>query len=1107
MDAWSSPLSWTLRAGVLPDLGDSIVIPRGIAVLLDVSPPVLSGVNIQGLLLFQDGSDREFKFAHILIDGGELRVGTKQSPFTSHATFTAVGSRGDPTPHGGSIHSKGIEVRNGGKLNLHGAPHLPSWAHLASTASAGSSSVIVDHSDVLSWQVGDQILIVATGFDQDETETRKIESINSVTGELTLDAPLQFEHFADSATGDWNLPIAIQAEVAVLTRNVVIQGDEASTTSKYGVSIVVDGSNIDYRQISENVIMLSNVEIVRCGQQGVSLAYPLHVLDDRDVQQRGSFLQDVTVRQAWQNGIVLTGVQGFRASGVVVYDVDGHAFMLPNGDEERNVIHECLSASVYPTGSADSWHSSLASSFFISSPQNSLTGNAAAGSLTSGVWLAFPQFPRNKAFSLNKCPSDRIIGDIRNNSAHSTSVGFWIFPFYLPRQDECGTEQLTSSTEVDAAESTIHDTKTWKTLGAGIDIGLIRCSVILDGVVSLDSRRNGIAVASVDLSASSSCMLTFRDVLVVARSENTNGNQAILCDSGACIHGFSAPSSDGWLLDGVTFAHFSDSEEYAIGTCHMCHIDGADEPGVSLGNVQNLVFETTTNLVRWGINANDAIYDIDGSLTGSTDSVLLSSERLHLAADTCSTPDLGDAFVTIANVPSALICPSNVKLHRVTILEPHPSSVVASTLEITTAFGTSVVPSTKSSSRPWARGWTFWVGSGSPDSYADLTLKQSENTVAWDRVSLWLENRTALPASGLLIKFQLGSQVAGASALNRRRTIFGHVSQTSGRTAHALSVGIAHEPVFKTTGGFDVSLVPAVFPTRLYSVAGTGRTLQFLAAPDRYEQDVVEFTTLPCSLEFACPIYSAPISPSATIYWSTESDWTGVGLTVPEDGDELVVPKGLTVIVDVPATPILSLLQIEGRVQFSDSQNTELHAFRIHIFGGSLVAGSEGSPHPMKVDIVLHNGLESLIVENVGSSSEETWDLGSAVIANFGVLELYGAEPSVVWTRLTSGSNQSSLFLDDDVGSGSVPWQPGDTVVITSTEFDPSQTETAVISDVMFTLVNAPFHGFIFSSFSGVGKLCFSRKRNGLHSQQQADYCWQLQHGNSCSDWDFISQN
>lgn len=70
----------------------SQVIPPGQTVLLDMSPPELFMVLVEGSLVF-DRVDLTLDLSYFLMLGGSLEVGTEEDPFMQHATITLHGDR------------------------------------------------------------------------------------------------------------------------------------------------------------------------------------------------------------------------------------------------------------------------------------------------------------------------------------------------------------------------------------------------------------------------------------------------------------------------------------------------------------------------------------------------------------------------------------------------------------------------------------------------------------------------------------------------------------------------------------------------------------------------------------------------------------------------------------------------------------------------------------------------------------------------------------------------------------------------------------------------------------------------------------------------------
>src|SRR5690606_14863469 len=76
---WSDPATWP--NGQVPAAGDKVVIPKDKEVVLDVSPPPLSGLSIDGKLTFSNDADLELTTEWIMVHG-ELAIGSEARPHT-----------------------------------------------------------------------------------------------------------------------------------------------------------------------------------------------------------------------------------------------------------------------------------------------------------------------------------------------------------------------------------------------------------------------------------------------------------------------------------------------------------------------------------------------------------------------------------------------------------------------------------------------------------------------------------------------------------------------------------------------------------------------------------------------------------------------------------------------------------------------------------------------------------------------------------------------------------------------------------------------------------------------------------------------------------------
>src|SRR5690349_12585242 len=143
---WSDPGSWP--DGKVPGAGDAVTIGRDRNIVLDVTPPALRSLTIDGKLSFADDRDIGLETDWIYLRGGELAIGSEAEPYRHTASITLT----DKVP-GEDINTMGDRgiLLMGGTLNLHG-DREHTWTKLASTAQRGSAEIQV--LDASGWRRG-----------------------------------------------------------------------------------------------------------------------------------------------------------------------------------------------------------------------------------------------------------------------------------------------------------------------------------------------------------------------------------------------------------------------------------------------------------------------------------------------------------------------------------------------------------------------------------------------------------------------------------------------------------------------------------------------------------------------------------------------------------------------------------------------------------------------------------------------------------------------------------------------------------------------------------------------------------------------------------------
>src|SRR5688572_28894536 len=220
---WSDPATWP--NGKVPVAGDTVTIAAGKEVVLDVSPPALGGLSIDGKLSFANNRDLELTTEWIMLHG-ELAIGTEARPHTRKATITLTNSVKDADAGGMGGTNARVDRRillMRGTLNPHG-DRKHTWTKLAQTAAAGSTSIQV--LNAAGWRVGDEIVLASTDFDPRQAERRTITAVSGNT--LTLDKPLTYMHF-----GKITFDVDQRGEVGLLTRNIKLQASADAEQAPY----------------------------------------------------------------------------------------------------------------------------------------------------------------------------------------------------------------------------------------------------------------------------------------------------------------------------------------------------------------------------------------------------------------------------------------------------------------------------------------------------------------------------------------------------------------------------------------------------------------------------------------------------------------------------------------------------------------------------------------------------------------------------------------------------------------------------------------------------------------------------------------------------------
>jgi len=433
---WSDPSAWP--SGKVPAAGDAVTIPRGTEMVLDVSPPALRSLTVQGKLSFADERDLALVTDWIYVPGGEVQIGTEASPFRHDATITLTDTV--PGEDINTMGDRGIMLMRG-TLELHG-DRENAWTKLARTAQKGANRIEV--LNAAGWRAGDEIVLASTDFDPRQAERRTVIAVAGDT--LTLDRPLQYMHFGEITYG-----VDERGEVGLLSRNIRIQASEDAEQSYFGGHIMA---------MSGSTMKVSGVELSRMGQHLTLARYPIHW--HLGGEGTGQYIRNASIHDTYSRCVTVHGTNNLRVENNVTFNTVGHCFFVEDGIETGNVFirnlaiqtkcHptlDCVPTNLAANGEKIQFANAAAAreasfhggntllpsdntvaSFWITNPDNSYIDNVAAGSDQVGFWLSIPEHPNGQflgtEISARTWPRRTPLRAFRGNVAHSNFDGFLI---------------------------------------------------------------------------------------------------------------------------------------------------------------------------------------------------------------------------------------------------------------------------------------------------------------------------------------------------------------------------------------------------------------------------------------------------------------------------------------------------------------------------------------------------------------------------------------------------------------------------------------------------------------------------------------------------------
>ncbi|XP_018889589.4 cell surface hyaluronidase CEMIP2 isoform X2 [Gorilla gorilla gorilla] len=256
----------------------------------------------------------------------------------------------------------------------------------------------------------------------------------------------QFLHMGEIIDG-----VDMRAEVGILTRNIVIQGEVEDSCYAENQCQFFDYDTFGgHIMIMKNFtsVHLSYVELKHMGQQQMG-RYPVHFHLCGDVDYKGgyrhaTFVDGLSIHHSFSRCITVHGTNGLLIKDTIGFDTLGHCFFLEDGIEQRNTLFHNLGlltkpGTLLPTDRNNSMCTTMrdkvfgnyipvpatdcmaVSTFWIAHPNNNLINNAAAGSQDAGIWYLFHKEPTGESSGLQLLAKPELtpLGIFYNNRVHS----------------------------------------------------------------------------------------------------------------------------------------------------------------------------------------------------------------------------------------------------------------------------------------------------------------------------------------------------------------------------------------------------------------------------------------------------------------------------------------------------------------------------------------------------------------------------------------------------------------------------------------------------------------------------------------------------------------
>jgi len=1013
-DRWSASSTW--GGEVPPKEGETVQIPAGLTLLLDVPTPKLMLLLIEGALIVEDVPGITLDANYIFINRGSFQVGTPALPYQNQFTLTLHGRRESPMM---PIYGNKVLAVYRGVLDMHGIPRTVTWTSLEYTINPYASSFTVQVAT--DWKVGESVVVASTSYDHTDAEERVITAVSGGGKEFTVSKPFLKKHYAATETYG-SQTIEMRAEVGLLTRNVRVRGSEEGLDQEHGAHIMA------YSKGDDSVIArITYIEIFNAGQAYSIGAYPIHFHMIGAV--RNSFIIGNGIHHTFNRAITIHAIQYLRVIDNVSYHTKGHTIFVEDGAEMKNRIVHNLVVSVRRSWSRLNTDTTPAG-IWVTNPDNYVTDNHVAGSDAYGIWFDFKANPTGPSATTLICPVGTPLAEFNNNVAHSNGkYGFRLFHGHIPRTYPC--LPATNSTALDPWADNPPVTAVYRNF---VGYKNKRNGAIADRVGDVrwqnfkvaDNLLAGIEI-TYTLDTKPFTIPFLSNALIIGKSLNTEADVSM---DGSI--GFIGPQSDGLIAENLAFYNF-DNSMYALGDESHSSACTTRDHGGRHNKLRGLTFGNANKRVHWEFPRR-SFYEIEDASYNGRAGAFVAAFWPHLLWEPYCTYDEATY--------NGIICDGTKVIRRVHMLDLQPSQTFG-LMQITVrrAAGSNLPMGTgrflPSEPNYW---WTSMgpVGGAQyhniPKAWAVPMIMGTEYLVHWgttpmdwtsmtirietfDDPSLWVHVRFNFTDHREMFEVRRGTLPAGTkssavgfvdptllpSQAALTPTSPAGASSFDNTTAMEFRTVLTGQPVIKANSG-DLQV-------KAYRCYGGHCTLKLV-------DDNVTMETF-------------------KRVWSNPNSWPSGA--IPVEGESVTIEPGWSMILDTN-TAIMSFLEVNGDLVFDNTTSVTLNANMIHVRKGRILSGSQQYP-------LLPNITHQIVINGTFNSLAYAFDPNIEVVNKAliitGNMQLYGAKRRA-WVRLVQNAKpgDTAIFVER------TNWQAGDQIVLTSSSFYQNETETNTVASV-----------------------------------------------------------